>query len=372
MDNIKQIILNNDNVHYLSYIWKEWGISEKNKGETMFRRVFCLTFVLVAVGGGIPLKAEKLAVLPQVMQPNFIAITEQRVYVVEESAKIHIFARSPKGIVFEKTFGQAGEGPGEFDWIHQMRPLKDHLEIPTQGKFARYTLDGKLIDEVKLPFRVFKNWIFRVGENYVARDWRFDNKETTATISLYAKDLKLIRELGTHAEAGGATKINLVAEYYSARVAGEKIFLVESGKATIVKIHDRDGVLEREVRLPLPPLKVTKALQEAIIKPFKEQPDMKSRWEAFSARLTFPDFTPGLDFFTVVDDKIITRTYQYRENAVEFVIFNLQGKELQRRFLPYTGRLNNGCLFCFSGGRFYFLRENLDEETWELHGEKVW
>ena len=318
----------------------------------MLKILFCLTFVLVAVGGGISLKAEKLAVLPQVLRPNFIAVTEQRVYVVEESAKIHIFARSPKGIVFEKTFGQAGEGPGEFDWIHQMRPLKDHLEIPTQGKFARYTLDGRLIDEVKLPFRVFKNWIFRVGDNYVARDWRFDNKETAATISLYAKDLKLIRELGTHTEPGGATKIKLAAEHYSARVAGEKIFLVKSGKETIVKIYDRDGVPESEVRLPLPPIKVTKVLQEVIIKPIQEEPGMKSRWETFSARISFPDYTPGLDYFIVVDDKIITRTYQYRENVVEFVIFDLRGKELQRRFLPYTGRLNNGCLFCFSGGRF--------------------
>ena len=338
----------------------------------MLKRAFFLAIVLAAVGGGIPLKAEKLAALPQVMSPNYLAFTDQRIYVVEESAKIHIFARSPKGIVFEKTFGQEGEGPGEFSWIHQIQPRAGHLEIPTEGKFARFTLDGKLLEEVKLPFRVFKNWIFRVGDNYVVKDWMFDNEKTTTKISLYAGDLKLIRDLGTHAEAGGVTKINLVAEHYSARVDGEKIFLVESGKETIVKVHDRNGVLEREVRLPLPPVKVTKALQEAIIKPIREQPDMKPRWAAFSERISFPDHTPGLDYFDVMDGKYIARTYRYQEDSVEFVIFDGQGRELKRLFLPYTGRLNNGRTFCFFQGRYYYLRENIDEETWELHAEKAW
>jgi hypothetical protein len=342
------------------------------KGCKMISMLAWFIFLSVLIFQPRPALAEIVAKLPQVMRPNFIAVTDQRVYVVEEAAKIHIFARSPNGIVFEKTFGQEGEGPAEFGWIHQIRPLKDHLEIPTEGKFARFTLDGQFLNEIKLPVRVFKNVIYRVGENYLVKDWRFDNKETTTTINLYDKDFKLIRELGVHKEAGGTSKINLVAEHYSARVAGEKIFLVESGKETMVSIYDRNGVQERKIRLPLPPVKMTDALKETIIKPLKEAPDMKSRWAAFSERLSFPDQTPGLDYFNIVGNKFVARTYTYRDNAVEFVIFDMQGKELKRQFLPYTGRLSHGCLFCFFQGRFYYLRENLDEEVWELHSEKVW
>lgn len=338
----------------------------------MVKKIFCLAFALGAAGGVLPLKGERIAVLPQVMHPNYLAFTDQRIYVVEEASQIHIFRRGAKEVDYVRTFGREGEGPGEFGYIHQIRPLAGHLEIPTDGKFARYTLDGELIDEVKLPFRVFKNGIFRVGENYVAKDWRFDNKETVTTISLYDKDLNRLRELGAHTEAGGVSKINLVAEHYSARVSGEKIFLVESGKETFMRVFDHDGSLEREIRLPLPPVKVTEALKEAILKPIREQPDMKPRWAAFSERISFPDHTPGLDHFDVVDGKIIARTYRYRGDAVEFVIFDLQGKELKRLFLPHTGRLNNGRTFCFFNGRFYYLRENIDEEAWELHCEKAW
>ena len=335
----------------------------------MLRRIFCLAIVLAAVGGGIPLKAEKLAVLPQVMRPNYLAFTDQRIYVVEESAKIHIFAKSPKGIVFEKTFGQEGKGPGEFDWIHRIRPLKDHLEIPTEGKFARFTLDGHFINEIKLPVSVFKNRIYRVGENYLVRDMQIDNEGFTITIRLYDEKFKLIRELGRRRQAASLFHINPVANYYSACVNGEKVFVADSGKETTVGIYSQNGVQSGKVRLPLLPLKITAAMKDVILKPFKGSP---SRWSEIEKRILLPDQTPGLDFLDVMDGKYIARTYRYQEDSVEFVIFDGQGRELKRLFLPYTGRLNNGRTFCFFQGRYYYLRENIDEETWELHAEKAW
>jgi hypothetical protein len=50
----------------------------------------------------------------------------------------------------------------------------------------------------------------------------------------------------------------------------------------------------------------------------------------------------------------------------------MQGRELRRLDLPFTGRLSNGILFSFYQGRYYYLRENPDEEVWELHVEKAW
>ena len=334
----------------------------------IWRKAIILCLLCIAMPG----MAEMVARLPQVLRPFYLTFAKERLYVVEDSSKIHIYSRNPKGVIFERTFGQQGEGPGEFDFIHQIRPLKDHLEIPTFGKFARFSLNGKFLDEIKLPIRVFKNVIFRVGENYVAKDFQLDEKETTTTIRLYDKDFKLVRELGVHKEAGGVSKINLVAEYYSARVVGDRIFLIDSGKETSATVYYSNGGKQQEVRLTLTPEKMTAALKEAIIKPVKEDPEMKSRWAAFESRFAFPDHTPGLDYFDVVEGKFVTRTYRYRGDAVEFVIFDLQGKELKRLFLPNTGRLSKGVLFCIFQGCYYYLKENLDEEVWELHSKKIW
>ncbi len=55
-----------------------------------------------------------------------------------------------------------------------------------------------------------------------------------------------------------------------------------------------------------------------------------------------------------------------------FAGFDGEGREVKRLLLPFTGRLSNGILSCFHQGRFYYLAENADEETWELRSIKVW
>jgi hypothetical protein len=90
-------------------------------------------------------------------------------------------------------------------------------------------------------------------------------------------------------------------------------------------------------------------------------------WEEYEKRLFFPARAPGLDYFEVIEGKFVARTYKYRQDLVEFAVFDLEGRELRRLDLPFTGRLSNGILFCFYEGRYYYLRENPDEDVWELH-----
>jgi len=319
-----------------------------------------------------PAPGELVAKLPQVLNPFFITIAEGRLYIVENSSTAHIYTMGEKGITFVKTFGREGQGPGEFDFMYLIRVFKDHLDIPGSNKLSRFSLDGEYINEVKLPIGAFKGGIYRHGENYLAKDFQFDSMETTARIRLYDKNFKLIREIGARKEPRGIEKINLVSDYYSPRVAGDQIFVIASGRESIVTVYDRNGTRQEEIRLPLEPIKMTAALKEAVIKPLKENWGSRSGWDAFEKRFYFPDQTPGLDHFEIIDGKFVTRTYRYRQNYVEFVIFDQQGRELRRMFLPFTGRLSNGVLFCFYQGRYFYLRENIEGEVWELHSEKVW
>ena len=319
-----------------------------------------------------PAPGELVAKLPQVLNPFFVTIADGRLYIVENSSTAHIYMMGAKGITFVKTFGREGQGPGEFDFMYLIRVFKDHLDIPGSNKLARFSLDGEYINEVKFPVSVFKGGIYRLGENYVTRDYQFDDKGSTTTIRLNDKDFKLIKVIGARKDSMGLEKINLVADNYSPRVVGDQIFVIDAGRESIVTVFDRNGVRQKEVRLPLLPVKMTAALKDAIIKPLKEDSELKSRWMEFEKRLYFPDQTPGLDYFDVVDGKFVARTYKYRDNSAEFVIFDLQGRELRRLNLPFTGRLSNGILFCFYQGRYFYLRENIEEEAWELHSEKVW
>jgi hypothetical protein len=337
--------------------------------------MFRFSWLFIALGLLIlakPVEGELVAKMPQVMDPFFLTMADGRIYVVENSSTANLYTIGSKEVAFVKTFGREGQGPGEFGFMYRIRVLKDHLDISGHHKLARFSLDGEYIDEVKVSIEMFKGGIYQIDENYLAGDLQFSARESTRTIRLYDKDFKLIREIGSHKYSMGLEKLNLVTEIFSSRVVGDRIFVIASGEKSIVTIYDRNGIQQKEIRLPLEPIKITATLKEAIIKPLQEDPEMRARWNMIEKRIYFPDKTPGLDYFDVVDGKFIARTYKYRQNSVEFVVSDQQGRVLQRMFLPNTGRLSNGILFCFYQGHFYYLLENIEEEAWELHSEKVW
>jgi hypothetical protein len=334
--------------------------------------LLCLAIAAVLVLSARTASAELVAKLPQVMNPFFLTIADGRIYVVEDSVAVHIYTLDPKGVSFVKTFGRKGQGPGEFDYIYTIRPFKDHLDIPGSHKLARFSLDGDYISEVAVTVGVFKGSVYRLGDGYVARDLNFDEKGSTTTIRLYDRDFKLVKEIGARTVPEGVTKINLVADYFAPRVAGDRLYVIDAAKDSIVTVYDRNGVPQKEIRLPLEPLKMTDTLKAAVIKPLKESWTGPTRWEDFEKRLFFPNRTPGLDHFEVLDGKLVARTYNYGQDKVEFALLDEQGRELRRLDLPFTGRLSNGILFCFYQGRYYYLRENPEEEVWELHAEKAW
>jgi hypothetical protein len=339
------------------------------------RKRLALIFLAIAAGLAFAagtVSADLVAKLPEVMNPFFITIAAGRMYIVENSVAVHIYTLDSNGVTFVKTFGREGQGPGEFDFIYTVRPFRDHLDIPGSNKLARFSLDGDYLGEVAVIVGAFKGGVYRLGDGYVARQVTFDEKGATTAIRLYDKNFKLIKEIGSHTSPEGLTRINVVADYYAPRVVGDQLYVIDAGKDSIVTVYDRHGVQQKEIRLPLEPIKMTAALKEAVIKPLKESWTGRLPWEEFEKRLFFPDQTPGLDYFEVLDGHFVTRTWKYRQDKVEFALFDREGKELGRLDLPFTGRLSEGILFCFYQGRYYYIRETPDGEAFELHAEKAW
>ena len=335
------------------------------------------SFLRLAIAAALALSAgtasaELVAKLPEVLNPFFLTIVDGRMYIVEDSVAAHIYTLGPQGAAFIKTFGREGQGPGEFDFIYLIRPFKDHLDIPGSNKLARFSLDGDYISEVAVTVGAFKGAVYRLGDGYVIRDVHFDEKGAATTIRLYDKNFKLVKEIGARTASASLTKINLVASYYAPRVFGDRLFVIDAARESVVTVYDRNGVRQKEIRLPLEPIRMTAALREAVIKPIKDGWTGPMSWADYEKRLFFPDETPGLDYFEVLDGKFVARTWRYRQDKVEFALFDGEGRELKRLDLPFTGRLSNGILFCFYQGRYFYLRENPEEEVWELHAEKAW
>ncbi|MEN8155266.1 MAG: hypothetical protein ABFR75_14725 [Acidobacteriota bacterium] len=313
---------------------------------------------------------EKMAELPMVMKPFSMTIGQGRLYIIEEKSKIHIFKIGNNNARFIKTFGTYGEGPGEFRFIHRLAVRNNYLEIPTSGKYARFTLDGKLIDEKKLPFRVFKNGIYKTEKNYLIRDFITTNKSMDIKIKLYGSDLNLLKELGVKSEKFNPNRINVAGNYFSCFVDDNMIYIVESTKETTVKKYDQDGKFLSEIKLLLESIQMDAGLREKMTGELSEGMN-KAIWKVVKKRFFLPDYVPGLNWFGIDNGRIIVRTYRFNDDKAEFVFFDHKGKELKRVFLYDTGRTSGGIRFCFNNGYYYYLKENVDDEIWELFVIKI-
>jgi len=338
-------------------------INPKLRSRIILISIFLFSFFNVSYG-------EKIADLPMVMNPFFITIGHGRIYITEKNSSIHIFKLDNGNVVFEKTFGEKGEGPGEFKFIHRLSVKDDYLEIPSFGKYARFTFEGKFIDEKKLPFRVFKNNIYKIGDNYLTRDYIFSPEKSETVIKLWDKNFNLIKKLGNMRGESTFTRINPVPGYYLCLVANNSIYIVDSAMTTRIKIFDRDGKYRSELKLPVSGIKLNSKLKEKIIGELIQMIN-KEIWKSIKKRMFYPGFVPGLNWFGIDDETMIARTYRFNDDKVEFVFFNTDGKVIKEMFMYDTGRISNGMTFCFSDGKYYYLKENFDEERWELFAEKI-
>lgn len=329
--------------------------------------------VLTFFASGVK-SARVVTEMPQLQRPSFITTKGNRLYIVEESARIHIYKVKGDGYTFLKTFGTPGEGPGEFGgYIHRMGVKEDHLEIPTRNRLARFDFDGRFLDEIRLPIPVFKNNVSRLGPNYLARNWQFDDKSRRTTIRLYGPDFTMIRELSEATDnSGGSTGIRMFADLMNFQVVVDRLYLVISKpRESRIKLFNHHGEPLGEVQLPIVGEAVTEALKERSLKPYRDDPEIKPFLADFLKSIVFPEQTPGFDYFEVIDQGFAVRSHRFCAEGVDFVFFDFEGKEIGRRALFHTGPVANGRLFAFHEGAYLYLRENEDQELWELVSETV-
>jgi len=150
--------------HFMIRNYTKPNLKSKMKRETNIRVVRLILLVIVAAFLKIPGYGEKIADLPEIRYPFSIDIGHNRLFVADIKSMVHIYELQGNSTYFVRTFGQNGQGPGEFQFIHRLRVNGKEIEIPTHGKYATFSLDGKFLKEFRLRIRPFKNGIYKVGK----------------------------------------------------------------------------------------------------------------------------------------------------------------------------------------------------------------
>ena len=183
------------------------------------------------------IRAEKAAVLKELMKPGGIAVDKEQFYVTEGTT-VFIYSRD---YTFKKKFGKKGEGPREFMAYAAVTPMKDCLLIGSQGKISYYTKDGVFIKELKASTGTGGDMFMPLKDNFAGRGYARADKVGYFTVNLFDGELKKIKELyRTKATLPQVGKIDIMKGTFGFKTLDGKVF-IPSLETFAVEILDHTG-----------------------------------------------------------------------------------------------------------------------------------
>ncbi len=328
----------------------------------------------------------------EIIKPATIAVQGDYIYIAEKSA-VHVYSRHP--FKHLKQFGRKGEGPGEFKYTPLLTPYDDFLLINNWGKLMFYSPDGSLQKETKLPFNYFYlNFpLLPIEGNYAGFQMKVEKTGSKPTpmfvLKLYGPGLELVKEFGKKISpylppppppgVKPAQKMDfpVISGTLDFAIAGDKIFVADTNNGFFISVYDSTGSHLYDIEKEYKKIPVPGKFKENFMK--KQQ--ARENWEQLKSAYNyiFPKYYPAFSTFKVRDGKIYAATYEKENNNYKLVVMDLKGKELKSSFVfpinPQDRALWGFPLlsteFDISNGHIYYLQENEDEETWELHAARI-
>ena len=308
-------------------------------------------------------------ILEEVNEPKTLNVSGDKL-IISESESILIYSLSEKKLI--KKFGKNGEGPGEFKLGHGAGSLKidirgDELIVNSGGKLSWFTMDGHFIKEEKIPPMAY---IIPVKNNYIGNCLSpVDRNFPSLSVCLFDSNMKK-RSIIFNSEVpvGMGAKIMVPSYKFIYRVYKDNIYL-STGKENIeIMILNNSGKKKDNVHLNNPGLKVDEKFKKRVFDFYKNDPVYKNYWAYMKRNMYFPEYFPGLKDMKINDDKIYIQTYKVKEEKFEWIITDLTGKILKKIFLPQN--IESAIAYSpitIRDGKYYYLKEDIDEEIWELH-----
>jgi hypothetical protein len=319
----------------------------------------CLSFVLHVFG-------EKLTTLPLLQKPENFIVGENLIC-INKGAEVFLY--NLNDFKFIKKFGRNGEGPEEFKPFFplglRINLLKEKIMIESQGKLSFYTLKGELIKE--MPLLPTYSKLELLEDRFIATSGILSNKISHNVAKILDVDFIELKtfyhdEAKYHQEKQGTN----YASTWIYDVSETKCFIVGSSDFKI-DVFNKNGDSLYYISLKYNRLKFSQDFINAWFRRIKKRLGMNA-YDYMKKKVRWPEFFPAISDMIVDDGHVYVITWQRKEEKSETFIFNLEGKLVEKTWLPlknYDGvvffpySIDNNCL--------YQLIENEDTQEWELH-----
>jgi len=338
----------------------------------------------------LPLPAEKLGTLPDVLKPDNITIDGDDLFVVEGA---HVFIYSLADLTLKTKIGKPGEGPGEIQTIpnfpNRVVALPDRILFEGINKILFFDRGGGFVREIRKPGQVTR--FLPVGDHFVAARITpgEDNQTLYSTVDLYDADIKhlktLYRQPFVQQGAPPNIEMDMTMDFINIQVHDGKIFIEESPAGFLIEVFDENGGKLRTIRRQENPVKLTEKDRRDLETELREDPWVRPQIKALGgweeARklfdMRYPDSFPPIKTMDISEGRLFVQTHRRRENRDEYLLMDLDGSNMKRAFIPrrveapMMARIMGVKRYAIRGGKLFYIRENPDEEEWELHVETI-
>ncbi len=322
-------------------------------------------------------------------QQMVISPDGNRLYIVQG---VEVFVYSLKDLKFIKKFDKKGEGPGEtlaFTFApNGFAATGKNLYLDGQHKIITYSSEGKFLKEVKKPGNITN--VLPIGDGFAGIRLLHPSKEQKqAMMNLYLADGALKATASLYRQVLNQQGLQLICppDPVTFAVYDNKIFVERSAEGYIIDVFDGTGKSLYRIQRDVPPRKITSGDRELELREFKLDGLLKTQatqaggWdEMFKIlKLRYRDTYPPIRDMLVKDGKIYLRTHDIKDGKEKYDILDLEGKHLKTVYLPkpmlqsFAGRISSRTarLYDISGGTFYYLKEDVEGETWKLHSADI-
>lgn len=338
---------------------------------------------LLLLSMGMVLSAEKVASLTELRKPTDILFCKGNIYVMDE-ATVKVFGADRGKYKF--SFARKGEGPGEIKLsrfiTNTMTLHKGHIAIDSMDKVIFYTPEGKFVKEKKKG-RFMALQTKPVGDSFIVKAIdRKDSKCEYITLAVYDSDMEKVKEIARQKSNIQMGSTMLIPDSLHFAVSGDKIFVERSDKNFRIEEYDAKGQLINTIEKSVALKPVAELNREDALSRYKRDPLVKQiGFENLKKRIDFrfPSSFPAIEDIVPADDKLAVRTFNRKNGEVEFRLIDKKGKDETDFWGPpaeegeIISQLNGvePKLYSFHKGFYYFLKENLDNEEYELHRKKL-
>ena len=261
---------------------------------------------------------------------------------------------------FDKTIGQKGQGPGDFQRIRELR-ITNSGELSFYDyenvKYLFFTPDGTFKEERKVTSNTFINWIIYLDNgNFMIRKRQNEPEKGIRKFHYALLDENFNKIGDLHPSYWieipyyQTDKFSLLPYTMSKEISMDKIFVSSNMREDLeIEVYNFQGDLLRKIRKESERLKISKEYKEEILKRWEKA----SAWEEWDLKRKhyFPDYFAPFKMFWVDDEeRIFVEIYQEGEKPGEVIlyIFNTEGIFVGTKSLKEARerRFKNNHMYC--------------------------